>query len=146
VVLMTRKSNHYLLITGALCVLSLAMLFSLHQPLNQSIANFQPDKLLVLLYGFLAKPLFVFCLSSVIAVALLKRRNYQIKRGVSRGIRILLYAALAAYLLLVFSWLGGLFAGTTVYITPFKVIDSGLPFIAAGILSAVLAATGKRTE
>jgi hypothetical protein len=143
---MTRKSNHYLPITGALCVLSLAMLFSLRQPLNQSIANFQPDKLLVLLYGFLAKPLFVFCLSSVIAVALLKRRNYQIKMGVSSGIRILLYAALAAYLLLVFSWLGGLFAGTTVYITPFKVIDSGLPFIAAGVLSAVLAATGKRTE
>ncbi|MGN1382529.1 MAG: hypothetical protein ACI4W2_06915 [Eubacterium sp.] len=143
---MTRKSNHYLPITGALCILSLAMLFSLHEPLNQSIANFQPDKLLVLLYGFLAKPLFVFCLSTVIAMALLKRRNYQIKSGAAKAIRIILYAALAAYLLIVFSWLGGLFAGTTVYITPFRVIDSGLPFIAAGILSAILTGSGKRTE
>ncbi|MCH3954799.1 MAG: hypothetical protein LKK51_06690 [Eubacterium sp.] len=143
---MTRKSNHYLPITGALCIVSLAMLFSLRGPLNQSIANFQPDKLLVLLYGFLTKPLFVFCLSTVIAIAILKRRNYQIKTAAARVIRIILYAALAAYLLIIISWLGGLFAGTTAYITPFKVIDSGIPFIAAGVLSAALSASGKRSE
>ena len=70
---MTRKQNRYLLIEGALCIISLALIFSLYGTVRQSVSEFYLNPLMLVLYALVAKPLFAFSLSAVAAAALLKR-------------------------------------------------------------------------
>lgn len=137
VIVMTKKQNRYLLIEGVLCILSLALIFSLYGPVWQGVSEFYLNPLMLVLYALVAKPLFAFSLSAVAVIAILKRQSIHIPRGVCRALRVLLYAAFAVYLLAAVLWYSRLL-GTGGSIFFFKIVDSEVPFILAGMVSSVL--------
>lgn len=142
---MTRKQNRYLLIEGALCIISLALIFSLYGTVRQSVSEFYLNPLMLVLYALVAKPLFAFSLSAVAAAALLKRRSIHIPTGISRGIRVILYVSLAVYLLAAALWYSRVMgnAGSMFF---FRIVDSEIPFILAGVVASVLYFAGDHSQ
>lgn len=142
---MTRKQNRYLLIEGALCIISLALIFSLSGTVRQSVSEFYLNPLMLVLYALVAKPLFAFSLSAVAAVALLKRQSIHIPAGICRGIRVILYVSLAVYLLAAALWYSRVM-GTAGSMFFFRIVDSEVPFILAGVVTSVLYFAGDHSQ
>lgn len=142
---MTRKQNRYLLIEGALCIISLALIFSLYGTVRQSVSEFYLNPLMLVLYALVAKPLFAFSLSAVAAAALLKRQSIHIPAGICRGLRVILYVSLAVYLLAAALWYSHVM-GTAGSMFFFRIVGSEVPFILAGVLTSVLYFAGDHSQ
>ena len=142
---MTGKQNRYLLIEGALCIISLALIFSLYGTVRQSVSEFYLNPLMLVLYALVAKPLFAFSLSAVAAAALLKRQSIHILAGICRGIRVILYVSLAVYLLAAALWYSRVM-GTAGSMFFFRIVDSEVPFILAGVVTSVLYFAGDHSQ